>query len=111
MAPQSLDQFVNDRVVLDTAGPIIYIGQLVSHGPEGYWLMDADMHDRNEGHSTKEQYIDEACRLEREGTRRTTRRKVFVERSAVISVSAVHDIVCEDRTIGEDSGDAALGGG
>lgn len=101
MESRSLDEFVNDRVVLDTAGPIIYIGQLVSHGPEGYWLTDADMHDRNEGHSTKEEYINEACRLEREGTRRTTRRKVFVERSAVISVSAVRDIVCEDQALGE----------
>lgn len=90
-----LDEFkllLERRVVLDTAGPMVYIGTLEILDPRGYWLRDADVHDRTEGHSTKEQYISEAAELERAGTRRSNRRRVFVERSAVVSLSALDDI-------------------
>jgi hypothetical protein len=85
--------FVGQRVVLDTPGPMIYIGVLEAHDARGYWLLDADVHDRTDGHSTKEKYVSESLELEREGTARTNRRRVFVERQAVISVSALTDIV------------------
>ena len=93
MGTPSLDMFVGLRVVLDTPGPMIYIGQLEAHDERGYWLLDADVHDRSDGHSTKEKYVSESLELERSGSRRTNRRRVFVERQAVISVSALDDIV------------------
>lgn len=86
---------IQRRIVLDTAGPMVYIGTLEALDERGYWLCDADVHDRTEGHSTKEQYISEAAELERNGTRRANRRRVFVERSAVVSVSALDDICLE----------------
>lgn len=93
MSEPSLDIFVDRRVVLDTAGPMIYIGVLESHSERGYWLIDADVHDRSDGHSTKEEYISESLELDRGGAARTNRKRVFVERQAVISVSALEDLM------------------
>ena len=93
---ESLQQYVQRRVVLDTDTPTIYIGTLLEVDEYGYWLGDADVHDRNDGHSTKEEYINEACTLERSGNRRTNRSKVFVERRAVISISALSEVVASD---------------
>ena len=91
------DRLLQRRIVLDTAGPMVYIGTLEAIDERGYWLLDADVHDRTEGHSTKEQYISEAAELERGGTRRANRRRVFVERSAVVSVSALDDICLDEE--------------
>jgi hypothetical protein len=93
MNEPSLDMFVGQRVVLDTAGPLIYIGKLEAHDQRGYWLSDADMHDRTEGHSTKEQYVSESRELEQGGAPHVNRRRIFVDRQAVISISALEDIV------------------
>jgi hypothetical protein len=96
-APQrhQLDDLVGHCVVLDTQGPLIYIGRLVALDGGGFWLTDADVHDRTEGHSTKEKYINDAHLLHREGLRQINRRRVFVERSAVVSVSALDDVVTD----------------
>ena len=98
MSENSLDVLVNRRVVLDTQGAMIYIGCLVSYDERGYWLTDADVHDRNDGHSSKELYVNQAHELERTGVRRTNRRRVFVERHAIISISALDDVVSDDQT-------------
>ena len=92
MSGPSLEMFTGRRVVLDTAGPMIYIGELEAFDDRGYWLLDADVHDRSDGHSTKEKYISESRELERGGATRSNRQRVFVERQAVISVSALEDI-------------------
>lgn len=98
MEPAWLDCYLDRRVVVDTAGPMLYIGRLASYGAAGYWLIDADVHDRSDGHSTKEQYVNEAHELEKGGSRRVNRRRVFVERHAVISVSGLDEVVSEDQS-------------
>jgi hypothetical protein len=98
MSGPTLEVFVNRRVVLDTTGPMIYIGLLEAFSDRGYWLLEADVHDRSEGHSTKEMYISEAQALERSGARRSNRKRVFVDRQAVISVSALDDISMDEQT-------------
>ncbi len=95
--PPALDDLCGRRVVLDTQGPLVYIGQLLACDERGYWLTDADVHDRTEGHSTKERYVNEAYLLERSGTRQVNRRRVFVERNAVVSVSALDDVVVDEQ--------------
>ncbi|RMF86110.1 MAG: hypothetical protein D6744_00295 [Planctomycetota bacterium] len=92
----SLDALIGRRVVLDTASSLIYIGELRAVEEAGFWLVDADLHDRNEGHSTKEEYVSEARRLAAGGARRVNRRRVFVERRAVVSLSALDDVVTDD---------------
>lgn len=105
----SLQQFVGRRVVIDTSGPMLYIGTLREIGAAGYWLSDADVHDRNEGHSTKESYINEAHELERGGAKRVNRKLVFVERAAVMSISALEDVVTEDVMSESDEPDELPG--
>ncbi len=98
MIEPRLEMLLNRRVVLDTSGSMIYIGTLEAVDKRGYWLTDADVHDRSDGHSPKEVYINEAHVLESQGSRRVNRRRVFVERHAIISVSALDDVVMEDIT-------------
>ncbi|MEW6251723.1 MAG: hypothetical protein AB1716_13850 [Planctomycetota bacterium] len=93
--PSGLDQFVDRCVVLDTQGPLLYIGVLEAHDEQGYWLRDVDVHDRDEGHSTKERYVNDASVLFRAGARAINRRRVFVERTAIVSISALEDVIAD----------------
>jgi hypothetical protein len=95
MDQPSLDDFLNRRVVLDTQGPLLYIGDLIAWSEQGYWLKDADVHDRRDGHASKEEYTSTARQLDRNGARHINRRRVFVERHAVVSISALDDVVTE----------------
>jgi hypothetical protein len=99
--PPSLDLFLGLRVVLDTQGPLVYIGDLLAHDDRGYWLADVDVHDRHDGHAGKELYVLEARLLEISGTRHSNRRRVFVERHGVMSVSLLADVI-----VGGDNGDS-----
>ena len=58
----------------------------------------ADVHDRSDGHSTKEVYISEVHAMEESGVRRVNRRRVFIERHAVVSVSSLSAVVTDDDT-------------
>lgn len=86
-----LDNLVGRQVVLDTAGPILFIGTLMRNTPSGFWLVDADLHDCSEGHATKERYITESKNI---GIR-VNRKHLFVMKSAVISISALQDVTDE----------------
>lgn len=94
--PPELGAYLNERIVLDTQGPTLYVGTLIAFDERGYWLSDADVHDRSDGHSTKEGYVSQTAEMERMGTRRVNRRRVFVERSAIISLSALSEVVSSD---------------
>jgi hypothetical protein len=96
----ALTEFVGRRVVLDTAGPILYLGTLRRVTEAGFWLGDADLHDCRDGHATKEEYLADA---HRHGLA-PNRRRVFVMRSTVLSVTCLEDILIGDE-------DADLGGG
>lgn len=98
----TLDSLLTRRVVLDTAGPMIYIGRLAAYDDRGYWLLEADVHDRNDGHATKEEYVSKARELAQANTWRHNRRRVFVERRAIISVSALDDVVSEEQAGGDE---------
>ncbi len=82
-------KFLDDQVVLDTGGPIVYLGRLVQVHQAGFVLTDADVHDCRDGHATKEVYVNEA---KHHGIS-PNRREVFVLRSSVISLSRLSDVV------------------
>lgn len=84
-----LKDLIGKKVVLDTAGSILYLGLLEAVTAEGFWLSDADVHDRDEGHMTKELYVIEA----RKQGITASRKRVLVMRSIVMSVSVLDDIV------------------
>lgn len=92
----SVEQLLNRRVVIDTQGPLVYIGRLRQIDASGYWLSSADVHDRADGHSTKESYVSDARQLAAAGTPRINRRLVFVARHAVVSLSALSDVADVD---------------
>jgi hypothetical protein len=89
--PATLNSLVGRTVVLDTASPITYLGTLQEIRPDGFWLEDADFRDSREGHQTKEHYVVEARTL---GIQ-PNRRRVFVFRDVVVSISALDDVIAE----------------
>ncbi len=88
---ETLDSLVGREVVLDTAGPTIYLGRLASYNADGFWLTEADVHNGDEGHAPRDQYVAESAR---DGIR-LNRQRVFVFRHTVISVSALADVVTD----------------
>lgn len=89
---QILEAYIGRQVVLDTAGPIVYLGNLKDANEAGFWLENADIHDSREGHAGKELYVYES----KVGGVRSNRKRVFVMRSTVISLSALDEAVHED---------------
>ncbi len=79
----------SQMVVLDTGGPMVYLGQLVEVTESAFVLADADVHDARDGHATNETYVSEARRT---GVS-VNRKHVIVMRSAVMSVSRLDDVV------------------
>jgi hypothetical protein len=75
-------------VVLDTAGPLIYVGTLRRVTPHAFELIEADVHDMNDSRSTKDFYLLQTRDL---GVR-PNRAMVLVHRSHIISVSRLADI-------------------
>ena len=82
---------VGQLVVLDTAGPLVYLGTLEAVTAEGFWLRDADVHNRADGHANNELYVLDA---KREGIR-VNRRQVLVLRPTVASVSPLAAVVAD----------------
>ena len=87
-----LEAYSGRPVILDTAGSIVYLGILKEVASAGFWLDNADIHDCREGHAGKEDYAYEA----KINGIRTNRKRLFVMRSAVISIAALDDVVQED---------------
>jgi hypothetical protein len=82
---------MGEVIVLDTAGPIVYIGRLTDVGESTFVLEQADIHDCRDGHVSKDAYVAEA----RDGGVTVNRRRIIILRTAVISVSLLRDIVIE----------------
>jgi len=85
---EDLQRWIGKPVVLDTAGPILYLGVLSEVSRNGFWLQEADVHDCRDGHASKEVYLHEA---RRDGIT-PNRARVFVLAGSVMSVSALEDI-------------------
>ena len=87
----SAEPLVGQRVVLDSSGATIFLGTLRAVTHDGFWLDDADVHDRDEGHATKELYI---CEARAHGIR-ANRKSLFVYRATVISISGLDDVIID----------------
>jgi len=84
-----LAAFVGQVVVLDTQGPLIYIGTL-RHATAGtLLLLDADVHDTNDSRASKDLYMVETRDL---GVH-ANRSAVLVMRHQIASVSLLKDVV------------------
>ncbi len=88
----TLKEYSGRQVILDTAGSTVYLGILKEVTETGFWLENADIHDCREGHAGKEVYVFEA----KINGIHSNRKRLFVMRSAVISIAALGDVVQED---------------
>jgi hypothetical protein len=86
-----VSSLIGQDVVLDTAGPVTYLGRLIAVERDGYVLEDADIRDRHEGHVSKENYV---CDARTHGIQ-PNRARIFVVAAAVISMSALDDVIGE----------------
>ena len=75
-------------VILDTPGPLIYIGTLGDLHADVLFLHEADVHDTRDSGSTKEYYIAQA----RELGVRPNRATVIVRRDIIASISLLEDV-------------------
>ena len=89
MNPDELSEYMGDNVVVDTATPLIYIGRLSSIGTGFLTLDDVDVHDVNEGASTKEIYAMEAKKFGVKKNRSSTKVRIDI----IISISRLSDII------------------
>jgi len=86
-----LGELVGERVVLDTGSPTVYLGVLDAVAATGFWLNEADVHDCRDGHASPEVYVLAAAT---DGIT-PNRKRVFVLRSAVMSVSRLTDAIAD----------------
>lgn len=86
-----LERLIGSEVVVDTSGPTIYLGTLREICLDGLWLENADIHDRTEGHVTKERYI---CEAKQHGIC-PNRQRVFIRIEVILGCSALADIVID----------------
>jgi hypothetical protein len=84
-----LAPFLGQIIVLDTQGPLIYIGTLLESRPHFLILTDADVHDTNDSRATKELYVLESRDL---GVR-VNRSKAIIMRQQIASISLLKDVV------------------
>ncbi|MCZ6690680.1 MAG: hypothetical protein O7H41_13890 [Planctomycetota bacterium] len=89
MKPKALEAFIGKEVVLDTRGPLIFLGRLSEVDEDIFTLQDCDVHDSSEAQRTKEIYILEA----RKTGIKTNRRRVLVRAAEVVSISLLEDII------------------
>jgi hypothetical protein len=80
---------LGEIVVLDTQGPLIYIGTLDKVTDDYVVLTQADVHDRHDSRATKDLYLVETRDL---GVR-INRGRVLVMRDQISSASLLRDVV------------------
>lgn len=81
-------ELVGKVIVMDTQGPLIYIGTLTQVTEVFYILMEADVHDSNDSRASKDLYVVETRDL---GVR-VNRKRVLVMRAQIASVSLLSDV-------------------
>jgi hypothetical protein len=86
-----LQEFVNDKVVVDLRSPYVCIGTLVRIDETWLELRNADLHDFRDTETSRENYV-AASRAT--GIKRN-RKRVLVARADVVAVSRFEDVVYE----------------
>lgn len=89
MEKDELSAYLGKPVVVDTSTSMIYIGTLSDASGGFLTLVDVDVHDANEGGSTKEVYMLEARKF---GIKKN-RTSVKIRAAVVISISLLEDVI------------------
>lgn len=83
-----LDEFLNERVVIDMSSLFVCLGKLVRYDEHFLELRNADVHDLRDTETTRENYVAESVAT---GVKRN-RKKVLVRRAEVVAIARIADI-------------------
>lgn len=86
---KELAAFIGKPVVIDTDSRWLFLGVLDSVGETMVTLLDADAHDQKDATTTKEAYVMDSKKY---GIRKN-RKKVWVNRDTIVSISLLDDVV------------------
>ena len=86
-----LDEFLNQKVVLDFASAFVCLGTLKRYDETFLELRNADLHDLRDTDASRENYI---AASQATGIKRN-RKRIFVTRADVIALSLLEDVVDE----------------
>jgi small nuclear ribonucleoprotein (snRNP)-like protein len=86
-----LDDFLDQKVVLDLVSPYVCLGKLVRYDEHFLELKGADLHDLRDTDTTRELYVAESAAT---GIKRN-RKRVLIRRNEVIAISKLED-VCDE---------------
>jgi hypothetical protein len=86
-----IQEFVNEKVVVDLRSPYVCIGTLVRIDADWLELRNADLHDFRDTDTSRENYVAESLAT---GIKRN-RKRLFVARADVVAVSRFEDVVYE----------------
>lgn len=82
-------ELLGREVVIDVTSQYVFVGTLADQDEHYFILTNADVHDLRDTTSSREFYVLETKRL---GTR-ANRRRAFVRREEVVSISALDDVI------------------
>jgi hypothetical protein len=86
-----IEEFVNEKVVVDLRSPYVCIGTLVRFDEQWLELRNADLHDFRDTDTTREVYVADSRAT---GIKRN-RKRVLLVRAEVVAVSRFEDVVYE----------------
>ena len=83
-----LDEFLNEKVVVDLKSPFVCLGTLVRADAHFLELKGADLHDLRDTETSRENYVVASVRT---GIKRN-RKKVVLFREEVVAISRLTDV-------------------
>ncbi|HJZ54193.1 MAG TPA: hypothetical protein VKE74_04515 [Gemmataceae bacterium] len=86
-----LDEFLNQRVVIDLSSTFVCLGKLTRYDDHFLELKNADLHDLRDTETTRENYVAASVAT---GIKRN-RKRVVIRRDQVVAVSLLEDVVDE----------------
>jgi hypothetical protein len=86
-----LQEFVNEKVVVDLRSPYVCIGTLVRIDADWLELRNADLHDFRDTETSRENYVASS----RETGIKRNRKRVLLARADVVAVTRFEDVVYE----------------
>jgi small nuclear ribonucleoprotein (snRNP)-like protein len=86
-----LDEFLNEKVVVDLVSPYVCLGKLVRYDDHFLELRNADLHDLRDTDTTRELYVADSVAT---GIKRN-RKRVLVRRSEVVAIAKLEDVSSE----------------
>ena len=82
------DDYLHQAVVVDTSGSFVYLGTLKAVHLDFIELENADVHDMNDSHSTKENYLRNALITGLRPNRKSCR----IDKNKIISITLFSEI-------------------